>query len=501
MTLTGGSLLATFQGKRVYQPIWQIIYIYCPPGVGRFGTQSGANNRLPSNSGSQGNSQMLLSDGRNLTYHVALHPQCSITFQKSQWKNKNSGRSVEDIVSTYRFPYIKVIDFVVKNGDNTTIIFLSKLKLMGWEKSDKMPDILRTSDVEVVLGSGEVVLRSREGLESFEDGPVFDICDSNENENDLKYETVSGGNTKDTGEYFGRSYKPDTIGTPDLVIVTYTQDELISGDLAPLGPNGLNILTLCPNCQLLTYQSDSQTTSFKPPARSLRDNMADILPVGGKANYEFCSCDEENDQFRKEFQNKCMVVNQDSGSDKKVQCILVSKDQQCQDHTKDDQMTKIVSPKEKNSVTGMMTKGAIIPIGGRVIRVSGKLRLCERCGVEETQMSACKHCAKVWYCSPACKKADVKEHATVCRAYITVRRYCEEKEQFAKKLREPEDGCGTCGFWRDTLDNCTRCGQVSYCSYKCKDKSSEKHRPVCEAFLIVSNYRKRLQLARSQEVD
>merc|ERR1712025_172291 len=53
--------------------------------------------------------------------------------------------------------------------------------------------------------------------------------------------------------------------------------------------------------------------------------------------------------------------------------------------------------------------------------------LCEYCGVEETQMSACRQRGKVWYCSPACKRADVKPHATVCRAYITVRRYTEER--------------------------------------------------------------------------
>ena len=33
LALTGGSLLSVFQGKRVYQPLWQIIYVYCPPGT------------------------------------------------------------------------------------------------------------------------------------------------------------------------------------------------------------------------------------------------------------------------------------------------------------------------------------------------------------------------------------------------------------------------------------------------------------------------------------
>ena len=36
-----------------------------------------------------------------------------------------------------------------------------------------------------------------------------------------------------------------------------------------------------------------------------------------------------------------------------------------------------------------------MPITKKVVRVSHKLRLCENCGVEERDMAACKHCAKV----------------------------------------------------------------------------------------------------------
>ena len=39
-------------------------------------------------------------------------------------------------------------------------------------------------------------------------------------------------------------------------------------------------------------------------------------------------------------------------------------------------------------------------------------------------------------------------------------RFTEERMEFAKKLHEPEDGCGTCGFWRDSLEDCTKCGRV-----------------------------------------
>ena len=46
------------------------------------------------------------------------------------------------------------------------------------------------------------------------------------------------------------------------------------------------------------------------------------------------------------------------------------------------------------------------------------------------------------------------------REYIVLHRYTEERMEFAKKLHEPEDGCGTCGFWRDSLEDCTKCGKV-----------------------------------------
>jgi hypothetical protein len=470
-----------FQGKRVYQPLWQIIYVYCPPGTS-----------------STTSSQILVSDGKYLTYNVALHPHCHLTFHKSQWKTQNSGRTAEDVVSSYRFPYLKVVEYVVKQGDKTTVLFLSKVKLMGWEKSEKMPEILKSSDVEVVLGNSEVVLRSREGLENF-DGPTIEYLDE-DCDNDTKYEQTKS-------EPQSLIHKPVRA---EEEAPKFTEDDLLNGDLAPLGPNGLDILTLCSRCSFLTYTTGNKTTSFKPPTKSLVSNLVEILPR--KLRFEFCSCDDENEQFRKEFQNKCMVVNQDTGpgADKKVQCILVSKDQKCSDHMDSEKIKNLpeLTMETKNGKMKSYTPDPmsskieeIIPIVGRVAKVSGKLRLCEYCGVEETQMSACRQCGKVWYCSPACKRADVKPHSSVCRAYITVRRYIEERKEFAKKLHEPEDGCGTCGFWRDTLEDCAKCGKVAYCSYRCKDKNAEKHRAVCEAYNVVDTYRKKYMLARSQEVD
>jgi len=472
LALSNGSLLNVFQGKRSYQPVWQVIYTYLPPGQNQSANYATG-------------SQLLVSDGQYLTYNVALHPHCSVTYHKNTWKGQNNRRSPEDIISSYRFPTIKVIDLVRKEGDHTTVLFLSKVKLMGWESSEEMPAILRQSDVEVVLGNAEVVLRSREGLENFEDfhGPNIEICE--EGDEDDEKSIVEGG---------GGQLIPSEPRNP-AIMFKFTEEDLKCGILAPMGPHGLDILKLCSKCCLLTYQ-ESRISSFKPPTASLRQQLKNFLGID--KDFEFCYCDDENEQFRKEFQNKCMVVNQDLGpgvGEKKVQCILVSKEaSKCAEHQKE--LEEVAEDAKLKQLT-MVSPG----INGRMPRVSSRLRLCERCGVEDTMMTACRQCNKVWYCTPACKRADVRQHSAVCRAYITVRRYTEERSEFASKLREPVDGCGNCGFWRDTLETCAKCGQVSYCCYRCKDKAAEKHRPVCEAFGTIEKYKVQRETARRQEVD
>jgi len=472
LALSNGSLLNVFQGKRSYQPVWQVIYTYLPPGQNQSANYATG-------------SQLLVSDGQYLTYNVALHPHCSVTYHKNTWKGQNNRRSPEDIISSYRFPTIKVIDLVRKEGDHTTVLFLSKVKLMGWESSEEMPAILRQSDVEVVLGNAEVVLRSREGLENFEDfhGPNIEICEEGDEEDEKS--VVEGG---------GGQLIPSEPRNP-AIMFKFTEEDLKCGILAPMGPHGLDILKLCSKCCLLTYQ-ESRISSFKPPTASLRQQLKNFLGID--QDFEFCYCDDENEQFRKEFQNKCMVVNQDLGpgvGEKKVQCILVSKEaSKCAEHQKE--LEEVEEDVKLKQLT-MVSPG----INGRMPRVSSRLRLCERCGVEDTMMTACRQCNKVWYCTPACKRADVRQHSAVCRAYITVRRYTEERSEFASKLREPVDGCGNCGFWRDTLETCARCCQVSYCCYRCKDKAAEKHRPVCEAFGTIGKYKVQRETARRQEVD
>jgi len=482
LVLSGGTLVNALQGKRVYQPIWQIIAIQ---------------NSVPGTS----SSQLLVSDGKQLSYNVALHPICHITFDKSQWKNQNSGKSAEDIFTSTssRYPFIKVMEFMVKKGDNTSVLFISKARLMGFEKSNKGPDILRSRDVEVIMDDGyNVVTRSKEGLKDF-DVPGIELCESEQ-----------------SSRYKEATYieKPP-IGLLDAVTAAsaiknnvwkkerkLSQSEFIEGILAPLGPQGLNLLTLCEKCQHITYTRDNSLSQFKPPAKMLMENMTNILPgVQVNYGYETCVCDEENEQFRKEFQNKCMVVNQDtsSGSERKVQCILVSKDKEELEH-RDTEMAKLKLTHSGDTESEDAIK-SLVPVVRKEVRVSSRLRLCEHCGVEEKNMTACRHCAKVWYCSASCKKANMSKHTSVCRAYITVRRFVEEKVAFARKLQEPEDGCVTCGFWRETLEACTRCQKVSYCSYRCRDKGAERHKPVCEAFTVIQNYRQRKLEAKGQEVD
>lgn len=133
--------------------------------------------------------------------------------------------------------------------------------------------------------------------------------------------------------------------------------------------------------------------------------------------------------------------------------------------------------------------------------VSAVTAVCERCGVEEIQMASCRQCQKVFYCSASCKRADVKEHATVCRAFITLRRYGEERAEFAARLREPEDGCATCGFWRDSLESCKLCGEVAFCCSRCGEKGAEKHRAVCDAFKLIRAYKKKQSTLRHLHVE
>ena len=129
---------------------------------------------------------------------------------------------------------------------------------MGWEASEQMPAILRQSDVEVVLGNAEVnkfissilnllhkqvVLRSREGLENFEDyhGPNIEICEGDEDDHKS---VVEGG---------GGQLIPSEPKNP-AIMFKFTEEDLNIGVLAPMGPNGLDILKLCSKCCLLTYQ-------------------------------------------------------------------------------------------------------------------------------------------------------------------------------------------------------------------------------------------------------
>merc|ERR1719319_288578 len=115
--------------------------------------------------------------------------------------------------------------------------------------------------------------------------------------------------------------------------------------------------------------------------------------------------------------------------------------------------------KPKNGVKSLKNNSGsrdyILPVHEpRSVQYSRKATVCERCGEEDINMASCRQCQKVYYCSNGCKRADVKDHASVCRAHITVRRYKEEREKFSAAIFEPEDGCGTCGFYRDSLKPC-----------------------------------------------
>jgi len=157
---------------------------------------------------------------------------------------------------------------------------------------------------------------------------------------------------------------------------------------------------------------------------------------------------------------------------------------------------------EKEEVNRLDKQDRIIAdIAGKNGRISRQLRVCEYCGVEDAQMSGCRQCGKVWYCSPPCRRADVKQHTSVCRAFITVRRFREERSAFAGQLREPEDGCCVCGFYRDSQVDCGKCGEVSFCCDRCSEAGQDRHKTVCDAFVLIETYRREKLMARELEVD
>ena len=250
------------------------------------------------------------------------------------------------MLSSYKYPYVKIVDYVVKTGDKEAVIFISKVKLMGFEKGTKAPDILRGSEVDVINGRCEVVVRSREGLEEF-DVPGIEICDPGAGYGDPCEELVSYSMSDKQPIALMESVMATKSllapgGRPRARAGRLTRRDLLEGEMAALGPRGLNIVTLCGKCEQITYATDSRISQFKPPAKILLAALAEILP-NNASTYEFCACDDENEQFRKEFQNKCMVVNQDtsSGADRKVQCILVSKEKELKDEDEEDDITQL----------------------------------------------------------------------------------------------------------------------------------------------------------------
>ena len=96
-----------------------------------------------------------------------------------------------------------------------------------------------------------MVLRSREGLENFEDfhGPNIEICEEGDDEDEKS--VVEGG---------GGQLIPSEPRNP-AIMFKFSEEDLKYGILAPMGPRGLDILKLCSKCCLLTYQVGRMLTS------------------------------------------------------------------------------------------------------------------------------------------------------------------------------------------------------------------------------------------------
>ena len=285
-TLSSGTLLKALIGKRVYQPIWQVIQVNEHPET---------------------KPQLAVTDGLHLGYVTLSLASSHVTYLKNNWKHANSRKNAFEILASYDLPMVKIIDYEfypATAGSNISIFFVKKLKLMGWEKSTSfVPAILLQPEIQVVLSTGEVTTRQLGGREN-----LFDL--------DVRlYEPDS--------EHFRTSY-PLTNGSFDDNCTsnvpakpTLDPDALTTGSLSVFGPDGLNILRICPDCKRLAYQTENSLTTFRPPTKSLSDCLVELGLLPCEQAPDFCSCSTEDayTALCREFQNKCMVVNQDSSSD------------------------------------------------------------------------------------------------------------------------------------------------------------------------------------------
>jgi len=409
---------------------------------------------------------------------------------------KNAKKTQEEVITFYKYPIFKIIDFEIAQSETTSVILLTKIKLMGWSKTGDPPEILTREKIALVVPKSNqysLAFKNSDCIEMWE-RPRFQF-------------------TEDTDEgieslcvYNDCQSRPGKMPTAVGQVKPYSQTDLLTGDLAILGPKYLDVLKICDKCKLLSYQTQSRTASFTPPTKNFVKELDGLDVLKNKDKLHFCSCDDENEKFREEFQSKCIVVNQEnssSGKSNKVQCILIGKNSGNDDSTvKKQGKRSSFNGKNASTKSAEIDTDYLLPLHlPRQVQYSHKPTVCERCGVEDINMASCRQCHKVFYCSHPCKRADVKEHATVCRAYITVRRYGEERTAFANKLREPVDGCDTCGFWRDSQVECAKCQQVAFCGSRCEERGKEKHQHVCEAFQLIKNYTQNLSAVRSSEMD
>ncbi len=132
------------------------------------------------------------SDGQYVTYNVALHPYCQITFNKTQvsfsvgylifylfnqvnilflqWKTQNSGKSPEKVLASYRFPVIKVIG---KLGIPYWHLFFN---YRYWrKKNDILKILLYRMDLPLQCGKCSLFYKIIKVLEVFKIKIVADI--------------------------------------------------------------------------------------------------------------------------------------------------------------------------------------------------------------------------------------------------------------------------------------------------------------------------------------
>jgi len=107
---------------------------------------------------------------------------------------------------------------------------------------------------------------------------------------------------------------------------------------------------------------------------------------------------------------------------------------------------------------------------------------CASCWKTSGSLKVCSRCRNISYCSKSCQIAHWPIHKPSCHSQLT-----HDKSGAGVSARDPKAriqdefkrACGSCGKASESLKQCTRCRQVSYCNRNCQRADWPRHKSTC----------------------